>query len=279
MPSGPKINVKPHIIPGFRLTFGFTLIYLLIIVLIPLSGLFYHAATLSSSELVKILTSKRVISAFELSLKASFIAALINTLFGLVVAWVLIRYDFPFRRMLDAIVDLPFALPTAVAGIALAAVYGPQGLIGSFLKPYHIQIAYTQTGIIFALILVGLPFVVRTLQPVLQELGRDQEEAAASLGATRLKTFLRVILPYITPALLTGFSLAFARAVSEYGSVIFIASNIPGLSEIVPLLIVIEVEQSNYAEASAVAAAMLILSFIILLTINLLHKWSEKRGV
>jgi sulfate/thiosulfate transport system permease protein len=268
--------VKPHVIPGFRLTLIFTLVYLLILVLIPLSGLFFHTATLSFTELSHIFTSKRVLSAFRLSLTTAFLAALVNSIFGVVVAWVLVRYKFPFRKLLDAIVDLPFALPTAVAGIALTAMYAPQGLIGRILQPFHIEIAYTQAGIVIALILVGLPFVVRTVQPVLQEIGKEQEEAAACLGATRIKTFTRIIFPYITPSLLTGFALAFARGVGEYGSVIFIAGNIPRISEIVPLLIVVELEQANYAAASAIAAAMLIIAFIILFIINLLHKWSER---
>jgi sulfate/thiosulfate transport system permease protein len=279
MSSGllPKL-LKPSVLPGLRLTMVFTLVYLLILVIIPLSGLFLHTATLSPTELADIFTSKRVLSAFRLTFTTAFIAALLNSLFGLIVAWVLVRYKFPGRKILDAIVDLPFALPTAVAGIALTAIYAPDGLIGRLLQPYHLEIAFTSTGIVIALILVGLPFVVRTVQPVLQEIGKDQEEAAACLGASRSKIFVRIIFPYITPSLLTGFALAFARAIGEYGSVIFIAGNIPRISEIVPLLIVVELEQANYAAASSIAAVMLIIAFMILFIINLLHKWQEKKG-
>lgn len=265
------------IIPGYKLTLSFTLVYLCLIVVIPLSGLLFKAANLSLSEWLHIFSSPRVISAFKLSLTTSFIAAIINTFFGLMCAWVLVRYNFPFKKIADALIDLPFALPTAVAGIALTAIYAPTGYIGKLFLPYGIKIAYTSIGITLALILVGLPFVVRTVQPVLADLSKEQEEAASSLGANRLQTFVKIILPNLTPALLTGFAMAFARALGEYGSVIFIASNIPKISEIVPLLIVIEIEQYNYSTAYAIASIMLVISFIILFFINIIQKWQQSR--
>lgn len=278
MPALPS-HSKNKIIPGFNLTLSFTLLYLLIIVVIPLSGLFFNTATLSLSELARVLTTKRVLYAFRLSISTAFIAALVNAFFGLLIAWVIVRYKFSFRQLLDAIIDLPFALPTAVAGIALTAIYAPQGLIGRLFQPYNIKIAYTPIGITIALILVGLPFVVRSVEPVLEDMNIEHEEAAASLGASRLQTFFKIILPTILPALLTGFSMAFARGLGEYGSVIFIAGNIPKVSEVVPLLIVIELEQYDYAAASAIATIMLIFSFLILLMINMFQKWSRSRKV
>jgi sulfate/thiosulfate transport system permease protein len=270
--------VVPSVIPGFKLSLSFTLLYLGIIVLIPLSGLFFKTASISFETIWKELTSSRVMHAFALSFETSFVAACINSVFGLVVAWVLARYQFVGKKLVDAIVDLPFAIPTAVAGIALTALYSPQGPIGMLFKPFHIKIAYTPIGIIIALILVGLPFVVRSIQPVLEDLNKDQEEAAACLGASRTQIIFRVIIPYIIPAMLTGFAMAFARALGEYGSVIFIAGNLPNVSEVVPLVIVIKLEQYDYAGASAIATLMLIFSFIILFIINLLQKCSSQRG-
>jgi sulfate/thiosulfate transport system permease protein len=269
--------VKPSVIPGFRITLGFTVFYLTVIVLIPLSSLFFNTASMSFTDFLRVVTSPRVVHAYQLSFVASFIAALINLIFGLIIAWVLVRYNFPGRSVVDAIIDLPFALPTAVAGIALTALYAPQGWIGKYITKLGFQIAFTPLGIVIALILIGLPFVVRTVQPVLEDMDKEQEEASATLGASRWQTFRRVILPYLTPALLTGFAMAFARALGEYGSVIFIAGNVPGVSEIVPLLIVIKVEQYDYVGASAIAVVMLLASFFILLVINLLQKWSIVR--
>lgn len=267
--------LKPSVIPGFRLTLFFTLFYLTVIVLIPLSSLFFTTATMGFYEFLNTVTSSRVIHAFEVSFSTSFIAALINLLFGLIVAWVLVRYDFPGKRLLDAIVDLPFALPTAVAGIALTALYAPQGWIGRYFEPLGLKIAFTPFGITIALIFVSLPFVVRTVQPVLEDMDYELEEAAASLGASRWQTFTRVVLPYITPALMTGFAMAFARALGEYGSVIFIAGNIPGISEIVPLVIVTKLEQFDYTGATAIAVVMLLASLLILFIINLFQKLSS----
>ncbi len=268
---------KPSILPGFHLAMGFTLIYLIAIVLIPLSGLFFKTATLSWSQFVTTITEPRLIHAYYISFGCSLIAALINVFFGLIVTWMLVRYKFPCRKIIDAMVDLPFALPTAVAGIALTALYAPNGWIGRYLVPLGINIAFTPLGIIMALIFIGLPFVVRTVQPVLEDMEKELEEAAASLGATRWQTFRLVILPYITPALLTGFAMAFARALGEYGSVIFIAGNMPMKSEIVPLLIITKLEQYDYAGATAIAIVMLCTSFLLLLGINLLQKWSRRR--
>ena len=269
---------EPSVIPGFGLALGFTILYLTLIVLIPLSGLFVKTATLSWSQFVDVVTEKRVLHAYYISFSTSFIAAFVNTVFGLLVAWMLVRYRFPGKKLLDAMVDLPFALPTAVAGIALTALYAPQGWIGQYLEPLGIKVAFTPIGIIMALIFVGLPFVVRTVQPVLEDMEKELEEAAASLGATRWQTFTHVILPHISPALMTGFAMAFARALGEYGSVIFIAGNMPMISEIVPLMIVIKLEQYDYAGATAIAVVMLMISFVLLLIINLLQKWSQKRG-
>jgi sulfate transport system permease protein len=269
---------KPSVIPGFAFALSFTLIYLLIIVIIPLSGLFFKTATLSWGEFWGTVTDERVLHAYYISFGTSLIAALINLVFGLLIAWMLVRYQFPGKKFFDAMVDLPFALPTAVAGIALTALYAPNGWIGQYLEPLGIKIAFTPIGIIIALVFIGLPFVVRTVQPVLEDMESEMEEAAASLGATRRQVFLNIILPHLTPALMTGFAMAFARALGEYGSVIFIAGNMPMVSEIVPLLITIKLEQYDYAGATAIALVMLIASFIMLLIINMLQKWSQRRN-
>jgi sulfate transport system permease protein len=268
---------KPSVLPGFGLTLGFTLCYLSLIVLIPLAGLILAAAGLGWSGFWSAVTTPRVLAAFRVSFGTSLIAALINAFFGLMVAWVLVRYSFPGKKIVDAIVDLPFALPTAVAGIALTALYSRNGWIGSWLEPMGIKVAFSPIGIIVALTFIGLPFVVRTVQPVLQDLAPEEEEAAVSLGATRWQTFCRVIFPAILPALITGTALAFARAVGEYGSVIFIAGNMPGISEIIPLLIIIKLEQFDYAGATAIATLMLLVSFAMLLAINLLQAWMRSR--
>jgi sulfate transport system permease protein len=268
---------RPSVIPGFGLTLGFTLTYLSLIVLIPIAALILRTTTLTWTEFWAIATNERVLAALRLSFGASFVAATINAFFGLVVAWVLVRYRFPGRRLLDAIVDLPFALPTAVAGIALTAIFAPTGWIGQFLEPLGIKVAYSVIGIVLALTFIGLPFVVRTLQPVIEEIDREVEEAAATLGANRRQAMLRVILPTLLPALLTGFVLAMARAVGEYGSVIFIAGNIPYVTEIAPLLIVIRLEEFDYSGATAVATLMLSISFVMFLTINLIQAWARRR--
>lgn len=268
---------KPSAIPGFGLALGFTLAWLALIVLIPLSGVAWRSASLGWAEFWSMATDERTLNALRISFGAAFAAAGINVVFGVVVAWVLTRYRFPGRRVLDAMVDLPFALPTAVAGIALTALYAPNGWLGSLLAPLGIKIAFTPAGIVVAMIFVGLPFVVRTVQPVMAEIDREIEEAAASLGARRAETIARVLLPGLSPAILTGFALAFARAVGEYGSVIFIAGNIPYVSEIAPLLIVIRLEEYDYAGATAIAALMLVISFVMLLVINLIQAWSRRR--
>ena len=268
---------RPSAIPGFGLALGFTLTYLSLIVLIPLAGLVLKSATLGFSGFWDVVTGPRTLAALELSFFTSLAAATVNAVFGVIIAWVLIRYRFPGRRLLDAFVDLPFALPTAVAGIALTAIYAPNGWIGSLLDPFGIKVAYTRFGIAIALIFIGLPFVVRTVQPVLEEFDRELEEASATLGANRRQTVFRVMLPSLMPAILTGFALALARAVGEYGSVIFIAGNIPYVSEIAPLLIVIRLEEFNYAGATAIATAMLFIAFVLLLIINLLQVWTRRR--
>lgn len=268
---------EPSIIPGFRLTFGFTIFYLALIVIIPILGLYWKTLELDWASFQQIVTGPRFLAALRLSFGASLLAAAFNVIIGTVIAWVLVRYTFPGRRLLDAIVDLPFALPTAVAGIALTALYVPQGWIGQLFTPYGITIAYTPIGIWIALVFIGLPFVVRSVQPVLQDATRDVEEAAATLGATRGRTVWRVVLPSLLPSILTGFALAFARAVGEYGSVIFIAGNIPRKTEILPLLIVFRLEERAYAAAAAIAAVMLTMSFVILLLINLIQASSQKR--
>ncbi len=268
---------RPSVIPGFGLTFGFTIVYLTLIILIPLSGVAWRSAELGWADFWAIATDERTLKALEISFGASLIAAVVNVVFGVLVAWVLVRYRFPGRRIVDAAVDLPFALPTAVAGIALAAIYAPNGWIGQLLAPLGIKVAFTPVGIVVALIFIGLPFVVRTVQPVMEDIDREVEEVAATLGASRFQTITRVILPGLAPAMLTGFALAFARAVGEYGSVIFIAGNIPYVSEIAPLLIVIRLEEFNYAGATAVAAIMLVISFAMLFVINLIQAWSRRR--
>ncbi len=266
-----------NVIPGFGLTFGFTIAWISLIVLIPLSAVFIRSAGLGFEAFVEIALSPRAIAAYKLSFGTSLAAAIVNGVFGLLVAWILVRYEFPGKRIVNALVDLPFALPTAVAGIALTALYAGNGWIGQILEPYGIKVAYTPLGIVVALIFIGLPFVVRSVEPVLADLGHDVEEAAASLGANRWQTFQRVIFPAILPSLLTGFALAFARGVGEYGSVIFIAGNMPFVSEIAPLLIITQLEQYNYAGATAIAAVMLIASFLLLLFINALQVWSRRR--
>jgi len=268
---------KHSVLPGFNLAMGFTLLYLCLIVLIPLSATFIKSASLGWGGFWQIITAPRVLASYKLTFSASLIGAAINTVFGLLVAWVLVRYEFFGKKVIDAIVDLPFALPTAVAGIALATIYSANGWVGRWFAPLGIKIAYTPLGVVVALTFIGLPFVVRTVQPVLEEFEVELEEAAASLGATRLQTFVKVIFPTIWPALLTGFALAFARAVGEYGSVIFIAGNIPMVSEITPLLIITKLEQYDYAGATALATSMLIVSFVLLLTINVLQWWGQHR--
>ena len=268
---------KHSILPGFGPALGFTVFYLCLVVLIPLSALFLKSATLGWEQFWVTVTAPRVLASYKLSFGTALIAALINAVFGLLVAWVLVRYSFVGKRVIDAMVDLPFALPTAVAGIALTAIYADNGWIGHYFAAQGIKIAYTPLGIVVALTFIGLPFVVRTVQPVLADLDREVEEAAASLGATRWQTITRVIFPTVMPALLTGFALAFARAVGEYGSVIFIAGNMPMVSEIAPLLIITKLEQFEYAEATAIAVVMLIASFLLLLAINLLQWWSRRR--
>jgi sulfate transport system permease protein len=256
---------------------GTTLLWLSLIVLIPLAALFLKTTELSLDRFIRIVTSARVLHALELSFGLSLAAAVVNLVFGLVVVWALVRYDFPGRRLFDAVIDIPFALPTAVAGIALTNLYSENGWIGGLLAPLGIQVAFTPLGIFVALVFVGLPFVVRTVQPVLEDLEGELEEVAATLGASRLTTIRRVTLPVILPALLTGFALAFARAVGEYGSVIFIAGNLPNVSEIAPLLIIIRLEEFHYADAAAIAAVMLVGSFILLFLINVLQRWSARR--
>jgi sulfate/thiosulfate transport system permease protein len=266
-----------RVLPGFGLTLGYTMVYLSLIVLIPLSAVFIGSLGLGWSHFWTVVTAPRVIASLRLSFGASLVAASINSIFGVMVAWVLVRYTFPFRRLIDALVDLPFALPTAVAGIALTALYVPDGWMGTWLTPLGIKVAFTRVGIILALTFIGLPFVVRTLQPVIEDLDREVEEAAASLGASPIQTFTRIVLPALWPATLTGFALAFARAVGEYGSVIFIAGNMPMKTEIAPLLIVTQLEQYDYAGATAIAVVMLLLSFSIMLSINALQSWTSSR--
>jgi sulfate transport system permease protein len=264
-------------IPGFGLALGYSLTWLGLIVLVPLAVLVFRALELGPSEFWRIISDERTRAALRVSFGLSFLAAIVNAFAGLLVAWVLVRYRFPGRRLLDSLVDLPFALPTAVAGIALTALYAPNGWMGSLLSQVGIKVAYTQLGIFIALVFIGLPFVVRTLQPVLEDIDHEVEEAAATLGAGRWQTVFQVLLPTIVPAWLTGFALALARAVGEYGSVIFIAGNIPYVSEIAPLLIIIRLEEFNYAGATAIATAMLFISFVLLLIINLLQGWTRRR--
>ncbi|MFA6560512.1 MAG: sulfate ABC transporter permease subunit CysT [Verrucomicrobiia bacterium] len=264
-------------LPGFRLTLGYALLYLGLIVLIPLSAAFLKTATMTWPEFWAAVASPRVLASYRISFGTSLLAAAINAVFGLLVAWVLVRYRFPFRKIADALVDLPFALPTAVAGIALAAIYSKNGWIGRWLEPLGIKAAFSELGILIALTFIGLPFVVRTVQPVLEDLESELEEAAVSLGASRWQTFRRVLLPPLYPPLLTGFALAFARALGEYGSVVFISGNMPMRTEITPLLIITKLEQYDYKGATAIAVVMLVASFVLLLIINLLQKWSLQR--
>jgi sulfate transport system permease protein len=273
------IKFKQHsVLPGFNLALGFTLLYLSLIVLIPLSAAFTRTATLTWPEFWSMVTTPRVLASYRLTFGASFAAALVNAVFGLLVAWVLVRYRFPGKKLVDALVDLPFALPTAVAGIALTTLYAGNGWIGQFFEPLGIKIAFTPLGIFVALTFIGLPFVVRTVQPVLEDIEPELEEAAATLGANRFQTFSRIIFPTVLPALMTGFALAFARAIGEYGSVIFIAGNMPMISEITPLLIITKLEQYDYPGATALAVVMLVISFLMLLTINFLQWWSRRRS-
>jgi sulfate transport system permease protein len=265
---------RHSVLPGFDLALGFSLLYLGLVVLVPLSAAFLKTFTMTWPAFWDAVSSPRVVASYRLTFGASLAAALLNAVFGLVIAWVLVRYSFPFKRLVDALVDLPFALPTAVAGIALTAIYAHDGVVGQWL-PF--KVSFTPVGVFVALVFIGLPFVVRTLQPVLEDVNRELEEVAATLGATRRQTFTRVILPIVTPALLTGFALAFARALGEYGSVIFIAGNLPMVSEITPLLIITKLEQYDYTGATAIAVVMLVFSFALLLGINLLQAWARRR--
>ena len=268
--------VQRRLLPGFGLSLGITLVYLSLIVLVPLSAVFLKSATMSLAAFWDAVSSPRVVATYKLTFGASLLAAAINVVFGTLLAWSLVRYSFPGRRIVDALVDLPFALPTAVAGISLTALYAKNGWIGQFLEPLGVKVAFTPLGVLLALVFIGIPFVVRTVQPILEGLESEFEEAAACLGATRAQTLARVVLPTLLPALLTGFALAFARAVGEYGSVIFIAGNLPMVSEITPLIIITKLEQYDYAGATAVAAVMLVASFVLLLLINLLQEWTRR---
>jgi len=276
--AAPSRSGNRKVLPGFNLTLGYTLLYLSLIVLIPLSALVLKTFTMSWDQFWAAVSSPRVLASYKLTFGASFLAASVNVVFGLLVAWVLVRYSFPGKRIVDALVDLPFALPTAVAGISLTALLAGNGWIGQYLEPLGITLAFNPNGVVIALIFIGLPFVVRTVQPVLEESERELEEAAMCLGATRLQTFTRVIFPSIAPALLTGFAMAFARAIGEYGSVIFIAGNMPMVSEITPLVIIGKLEQYDYAGATAVAVVMLFFSFVLLLVINALQAWQRRRS-
>jgi sulfate transport system permease protein len=274
----PKARAPRRVLPGFHLTLGYTLFYLALIVLIPLSSLLFKTFTLSWAEFWTAVASPRVVASYRLTFGASFLAALVNVFSGLLLAWVLVRYEFAGKKIIDALIDLPFALPTAVAGISLTALLANNGWIGQYLEPHGIQLAFNPKGIVIALIFIGLPFVVRTVQPVLEDCEKELEEAATCLGASRLQTFWYVIFPSIAPALLTGFAMAFARAVGEYGSVIFIAGNMPMVSEITPLIIISKLEQYDYAGATAVATVMLGISFVLLLLVNALQSWQRRRS-
>ena len=267
-----------RVLPGFEITLGFTIAYLSLIVLIPLSALVFKTLSLSWEQFWQAVTAPRVVASYRLTIGASFIAALVNAFFGLLLAWVLVRYQFFGKKIVDALVDLPFALPTAVAGISLTALLAGNGWIGQYLEPLGIQLAFNRNGVLIALIFIGLPFVVRTVQPILEDLEKELEEAATCLGASRWQTFSRVIFPALAPALLTGFAMAFARAIGEYGSVIFIAGNMPMVSEITPLIIISKLEQYDYAGATAVALVMLCASFVMLLLINGLQAWQRARS-
>jgi sulfate transport system permease protein len=276
--AAPVRRAAKKVLPGFGLTLGYTLFYLSIIVLIPLSALLFKTFSLTWEQFVSAVTSPRVMASYRLTFGASLIAALVNLVFGLLVAWVLVRYKFPGKKIVDALVDLPFALPTAVAGISLTALLASNGWLGQYLEPMGIKLAFTPAGVVIALIFIGLPFVVRTVQPVLEDAEKELEEAASSLGASRLQIFTKVLLPHIAPALLTGFAMAFARAIGEYGSVIFIAGNMPMISEITPLIIIGKLEQYDYAGATAVAVVMLVISFLLLLVINGLQAWQRRNA-
>ena len=270
--------MKQRILPGFGLTLGFTLLYLGLIVLLPLSATFLKASSLGLAEFWEVATSPRALASYRVTFGLSLLAALVNGVFGVIVAWMLVRYEFPGKKFVDAMVDLPFALPTAVAGIALATLYAPEGWIGQWFTKFDIRVAFTPAGIFVALVFIGLPFVVRTVQPVLEQAEKELEEAAASLGATWWQTVRRVVFPVLVPSILTGVAMAFARAIGEYGSVIFIAGNMPMISEITPLLIVIKLEQYDYAGATALAVVMLVVSFLLLLGINSLQWWAARRN-
>jgi sulfate transport system permease protein len=270
---------QPSVLPGFGLTFGFTTLFLSALVLLPLAALVLETATMPWSEFLRVITSARAIGSYRLSFGASLLAATINAVFGFIIAWTLVRYEFPGRKLIDALIDMPFALPTAVSGIALTSVFASNGWIGQYLEPLGIKVAYTWIGVTVALTLIGMPFVVRSVQPALQEVQRDLEDAAETLGAGRFYIFRHIILPTVLPALLTGFTLAFARAVGEYGSVIFIAGNLPYHTEITPLLIVIRLEEFDYRGAAALGFVMLVISFVMLLAINLLQAWGRRRHV
>jgi sulfate transport system permease protein len=276
--SPPRPRRARRVLPGFHITLGCSLLYLCLIVLIPLSALALKTFTLSWADFVSAVTGPRVVASYQLTFGASLFAALVNVVFGLLVAWVLVRYNFPGKKIVDALVDLPFALPTAVAGIALTSLLASNGWIGQYLEPMGIQLAFNPKGVVIALIFIGLPFVVRTVQPVLEDAEKELEEAATCLGATRWQTFVHVIFPSIAPALLTGFAMAFARAIGEYGSVIFIAGNMPMVSEITPLIIISKLEQYDYAGATAVASVMLCISFAMLLVVNALQAWQRSRS-
>jgi sulfate transport system permease protein len=273
-----RLRKRHSVLPGFRLAMGFTLLYLTLVVLVPLSTLFVKSATLGASGFWQAVSAPRVVASYKLTFGASLVAAIVNGSFGFVVTWVLVRYRFPGRRLMDALVDFPFALPTAVAGITLTTLYAPNGWLGAPLEKLGVKVAFTPLGITLALTFIGLPFVVRTLQPVLESLDPEVEEAAASLGASRLQTIVRVVLPALVPAWTTGVALAFARALGEYGSVVFIAGNMPFKTEITPLLIITKLEQYDYAGATAIAAVTLVASFVLLLTINRLQSWSGRLG-
>ncbi len=276
--SGERFH-QPSVLPGFGLTFGFTTFFLSALVLLPLAALVLMAASMHWADFVRVVLSPRALGSYRLSFGASFLAASINLSFGFVIAWTLVRYEFPGHKIVDALIDMPFALPTAVSGIALTSVFAENGWIGRYLAPLGIQVAYTWIGVTVALTLIGMPFMVRTLQPAIAEVQRDLEDAAETLGAGRLYVFRRIVLPAVLPAMLTGFTLAFARAVGEYGSVIFIAGNLPMKTEITPLLIVIHLQEFDYRGAAALGAMMLVISFVVLLTINLIHSWGRRRLV
>ena len=268
---------RRNVLPGFNLTLGYTLLYLSIVVLIPLSTIFFKTFTLTWAQFWTAVAAPRTVAAYRLSFGASIAGALVNSVFGFIVAWTLVRYEFPAKKLIDVMVDLPFALPTSVAGITLTAIYAGNGWLGRYLAPLNIKVAYAPLGVVVALTFVGLPFVVRTIQPVLEDLDKEYEEAAATLGANRLQTFTLVIAPALIPALLTGFALAFARALGEYGSVVFISGNMPMHTEVVPLLIMSKLEQFDYAGATAIAVVMLVASFVLLLGVNVLQRWSSRR--